>query len=96
MIPIAILANTLGLLSPGGLLVAMTPAVWPLHGLPLDCCRLLRDGYREFGKPRGLMLDRRSFVYVGLTDEFRDGSGRGAPAGWVALAVAERLLAGDT
>ena len=63
--PIAVLDNALRVTSKGGLLVALTPALWPIHNYPIDCCRLLPDWYRRFAETRGATLVEDSFQYVG-------------------------------
>ena len=35
-------------LAPGGALLVVTPAIWPLHRYPIDSCRLLPDRYETF------------------------------------------------
>lgn len=72
--PIRILDNASDLLCPGGVLVVITPAVWPLHNYPIDCCRLLPDWYEQYGAKRKLSLDREYFEYVGFckVDDNRD------------------------
>lgn len=76
--PVAVLDRSLALLAPGGRLVTVTPAAWPLHEHPVDCCRLLPDFFERFAETRGVELDRESFVYVGLgpVGSFRDRAGR--------------------
>ncbi len=39
--PIRVLDNARTLLKPGGALVVLTPAVWPLHSYPIDTWRIL-------------------------------------------------------
>lgn len=63
--PVRILDNALTLLSERGSLVIVTPAVWPIHDFPIDCCRLLPDFYVRYAKSRGMSLDDRWFEYVG-------------------------------
>lgn len=76
--PVAVLDRSLALLAAGGRLVSVTPAVWPLHEHPVDCCRLLPGFFERFAATRGVELDRESFVYVGLgpVGSFRDRAGR--------------------
>lgn len=64
--PIAILDNALRVTAKGGLLVVLTPALWPIHNFPVDCCRLLPDWYRKFGETRNATLVEDSFQYVGF------------------------------
>ena len=44
--PIRVLDNARTLLKPGGALVVLTPAVWPLHSYPIDTWRILPDFYQ--------------------------------------------------
>jgi SAM-dependent methyltransferase len=62
--PIKILENARSLLRPGGVLIAATPCVWPIHNYPIDCARLLPDWYRRYAQQKGLPL------LGGRTDEF--------------------------
>jgi len=75
--PLRVLDNAMTLLKPGGTLVVLTPAVWPLHSFPFDSCRLLPDFYREYASRRGMRLLNEHFEYVGFgkVDEFRDQQG---------------------
>src|SRR5262245_13688203 len=43
--PIRILDNARTLLKPGGHLVLLTPAVWPLHNYPMDAWRIMPNFY---------------------------------------------------
>lgn len=43
---------------PGGLCVVATPGLYPVHPSPLDCWRILHDGYRVLF-PRELWHERR-------------------------------------
>jgi SAM-dependent methyltransferase len=72
--PIRILDNARTLLKPGGALVVLTPAVWPLHSYPIDTWRILPDFYQEYGKRKGMRLLRERFDFVGFgpVDAFRD------------------------
>lgn len=63
--PIAVLDNVVRVVAPGGRVVVIAPAVWPLHDYPIDCCRLLPDWYRRFGISRGLTLLEDSFRFLG-------------------------------
>jgi SAM-dependent methyltransferase len=64
--PIQVLDNARSLLAPGGALVVLTPAVWPLHSYPFDVWRILPDFYREYAKRRGMRLDDQHFVFAGF------------------------------
>ena len=75
--PIRVLDNAATLLKPGGALVLLTPAVWPLHSFPFDSWRVLPDFYREYARRRGMRLLNEYFEYVGVgkVEEFRDKQG---------------------
>lgn len=64
--PICVLDNAATLLCSGGVLVAITPSVWPLHNYPMDAWRILPNFYEEYAKRRGLDLVEEYFEYVGL------------------------------
>ena len=64
--PIAALDNVLRVSAPGGNVVIVSPAVWPLHHFPVDCCRLLPDWYRHFAYSRNVGLLDEWFWYVGV------------------------------
>lgn len=72
--PVAIIDNALSLVKGGGVLVIITPAVWPLHGYPIDCNRLLPNFYEEFAKRRPCELFREYFNYIGYgkVDDYSD------------------------
>lgn len=77
--PIAVLDNAVRVAdNEGGVIVTVTPAVWPLHNFPVDVCRLLPDWHRWFAESRGLGLDDENFRYVGYgrVSEFRSPDGR--------------------
>ena len=71
--PIGILDNVLKVISDDGAIVFLTPAIWPIHNYPVDCCRLLPDWYRRFAETRGLKLLDETFQYVecGRVSDFR-------------------------
>lgn len=62
--PIRILDNAKTLLGPKGVIVTITPAVWPLHSYPSDFCRLLPNFYEEYCKRRNLRLLPQYFDYI--------------------------------
>lgn len=63
--PISILDNATTLLRPGGTVVVLTPAVWPLHNYPMDAWRILPNFYEEYAKRRRVRLLDSHFEYVG-------------------------------
>ena len=63
--PIRILDNARTLVRPGGSMVVLTPAVWPLHNFPMDAWRPLPNFYEEYARRRALKLRSDSFEYVG-------------------------------
>jgi SAM-dependent methyltransferase len=95
--PIRVLDNVVSLVRPGGTVVAVTPAVWPLHDYPYDAWRPLPNFYEEYARRRGLTLHPDFFEYVGFgkVAEARnpDGSyrfprpGRSARQWWYSRAV---------
>jgi SAM-dependent methyltransferase len=87
--PIRVLDNARSLLKPGGALVVLTPAVWPLHNYPMDAWRVLPNFYEEYAKRRGMRLVDARFEYVGFgkVAAFRDSGGAYSlpppcPRGW--------------
>lgn len=76
--PIAVLDNVVRVTERGGTIVAIAPAVWPIHNFPIDCCRLLPDWYRHYAAKRGLMLKNELFCYLegGAVDAFRSPDGQ--------------------
>lgn len=64
--PIAVLDNVVRITAAGGRIVVITPAIWPIHNYPLDCCRLLPDWYRHFAESRRLILEEATFQYIGI------------------------------
>lgn len=75
--PIAILDNCLKILQSGGVLVVLTPCVWPLHNYPADVLRLNPNFYEQYALRRNLQLAEPYFHYVGLgrVRDFRDATG---------------------
>jgi hypothetical protein len=75
--PISVVDRALSLVAPGGTVVCVTPAVWPIHQHPIDAYRLLPDWYRRYAMTRGVTLDRGSFQYVGVgpVEAFAAGNG---------------------
>lgn len=64
--PIRILDNAATLIRPGGSMVVLTPAIWPLHNFPMDAWRLLPNFYEEYARRRNLVLLDDSFEYIGF------------------------------
>lgn len=62
--PITVLKNALHCVAPGGNLLALAPAVWPIHRFPRDFNRLLPDWYEAFAAQEKLKLDRSAFCWV--------------------------------
>jgi SAM-dependent methyltransferase len=88
--PLAVLDNARTLLAPGGSLVVLTPAVWPLHNFPMDAWRIMPNLYEEYALRRGMRLTDEYFEFVGFgrVRVFRNADGsytfpppRG-PGGW--------------
>jgi SAM-dependent methyltransferase len=75
--PTAILDNCLGLLKSDGVLVVLTPCVWPLHNYPADVLRLNPKYYEQYALKRNLKLAEPYFQYVGFgrVGDFRDKAG---------------------
>ncbi len=75
--PIRILDNARTLLKPGGALVVLTPAVWPLHSYPIDTWRILPDFYREYANRKGMQLLQEGFAFIGFgpVEAFCDATG---------------------
>lgn len=63
--PVRVLDHALSIVRPGGNLVLLTPAVWPLHDYPFDAFRLLPNFYEQYAKRRGLELEPDSFEFIG-------------------------------
>ncbi|MFM7109727.1 MAG: class I SAM-dependent methyltransferase [Planctomycetota bacterium] len=63
--PIRVLDHLLKLLAPGGKIVIIAPAIWPLHDYPYDVWRLLPNFYEEYARRRELVIHPDSFLYVG-------------------------------
>jgi SAM-dependent methyltransferase len=92
--PIRVLDNARTLLRPGGALVVLTPAVWPLHSYPIDTWRILPDFYQEYAKRKGMRLLREHFDFIGFgpLDAFRDAAG--APSFPPPASASWRMLLG--
>ncbi|HBA85758.1 MAG TPA: hypothetical protein DCZ95_16875 [Verrucomicrobia bacterium] len=75
--PVAVLDNCLEILMPNGLLVVLTPCVWPLHDYPVDTCRLNPNFYEQYSFQRDLKLEEEHFHYVGVgrVRDFRGSEG---------------------
>ena len=54
--PIAILDNCLKILCDEGVLVVITPSIWPLHSFPFDTWRINPNFYEEYARRRNLNL----------------------------------------
>ena len=64
--PIRVLDNAATLLRPGGSLITITPAVWPLHSFPMDAWRMLPNFCEEYARRRGCELLTEYFEYIGF------------------------------
>lgn len=75
--PVQILDNALSLLEPGGLLVTLTPAIWPLHQYPLDVWRPMPNFYEEYALRRKVELLDEYFLFTtfGRVRDFGEGKG---------------------
>ena len=92
--PIRVLDNARSLLAPGGVMVVLTPAVWPLHSYPFDVWRILPDFYREYARRRGMRLDEDHFVFAGFGPVTAFSDKDGAPSFPPPAAGRWRLLFG--
>jgi len=75
--PIQILDCALSLVSQGGKLIVITPAVWTLHNYPIDCYRLLPNWYEQYAATRScdLLVQYFDFVGYGAVRSFIDRDG---------------------
>jgi SAM-dependent methyltransferase len=64
--PFNVLRNALQCTEPGGYLIGVTPAVWPLHDFPRDFVRLMPHWYERAVIECGAELVRQQFCW--LTD----------------------------
>ncbi len=62
--PICILRNAMRCVRPGGTLLLVVPAVWPLHDFPRDYCRLMPHWFEQFAAQYGLILVREAFCWL--------------------------------
>jgi SAM-dependent methyltransferase len=62
--PLTVLTNTLSCVESGGMMLVVTPAVWPIHNYPGDYNRLLPDWYRAFSKRHQLTLLDQQFCWL--------------------------------
>ena len=62
--PLTVLRNCLSCVAPGGTLLVVTPAIWPLHRYPIDSCRLLPDWYETFAARAGIELLPEHFCWL--------------------------------
>lgn len=75
--PIRVLDNARSLVGERGVIVVLTPSIWPLHNYPMDAWRILPNFYEEYAKRRGLELMQDYFQYVGFgrVDKFKGSDG---------------------
>ena len=66
MDPVSVLDNCLRLARPGGSVVVLTPAIWPLHDYPMDAWRMNPNFLEAFAKRRQAQLALETFEYVGF------------------------------
>jgi SAM-dependent methyltransferase len=64
--PLRVLDNIKAVLEPGGTIVAIAPAVWPLHSFPQDCYRFNPDFYRRYAATRRFEIVPGTFRYLGF------------------------------
>jgi|LakMenE01Jun11ns_1017448.scaffolds.fasta_scaffold9499602_1 SAM-dependent methyltransferase len=62
--PYQVLRNASRCLKPGGFLLVVVPAIWPIHSFPKDHCRLLPDWFEEFSKRENLKLMKDGFLWL--------------------------------
>jgi SAM-dependent methyltransferase len=62
--PIQVLDNVIELLETGGICVAVTPVLWPLHNYPDDCWRINPNFYEEYCRRKNLNLLTNYFEYI--------------------------------
>lgn len=75
--PVQILDNALTLIRPGGTLVVLVPAIWPLHNYPMDAWRILPNFYEHYAVRRGLHIEKDTLCWIqaGQVSQFKDPSG---------------------
>jgi SAM-dependent methyltransferase len=75
--PVAVLDNCLEILISGGVLIVLTPCIWPLHDYPVDTFRLNPNFYEQYSLQRDLQLEEEYFQYVGVgrVRDFRGSEG---------------------
>lgn len=62
--PLRVLDNIVKLTRPGGSIILVVPAIWPLHDFPKDYYRLNPHFYEEYCKRRNLTLRDDLFEYL--------------------------------
>lgn len=62
--PLVVLQNALNIVEPGGTVLVVTPAIWPIHNYPADYVRLLPNWYEEFAKRNGITLVPDTFCWL--------------------------------
>ncbi|MCL4752368.1 MAG: methyltransferase domain-containing protein [Myxococcales bacterium] len=62
--PVGVLTNALSCVQPGGHLVVVAPAVWPLHNFPGDFVRLLPNWFEEFARRTHTALVDDAFCWL--------------------------------
>jgi len=62
--PVCVLRNVLKCVQPGGVLLVLTPCVWPIHNWPGDFNRLLPDWYRAFASVSNINIIEDKFCWL--------------------------------
>ena len=62
--PIRVLANAITCAEPNGIVLTVTPSVWPIHNYPGDYTRLLPDWYRAFARCNAVTLIDDHFCWL--------------------------------
>jgi SAM-dependent methyltransferase len=62
--PLKVADAALSLVKPGGSLVIVTPTIWPIHEMPIDCYRLQPQWYERFAETRAVTLLRPHFKFL--------------------------------
>jgi SAM-dependent methyltransferase len=65
------------IVKPGGYVVFVNPVSWPYHACPVDCWRVMPEGYKALFEDSGLEhhFSFHGNVVPGIEDHWRDGHG---------------------